>query len=200
MTLAKDTLNTLLWLPINSIPLCLHRGTVAGSSLILQRAERPAIAVTCTAYTPAKRFNWCLRTVLALCTVVHLPRESRLMIGKKIQNIQFLSLQSRSDVQQPSNTRQPRWVEQGLSVPWPQGTRSSSPAPSGIKSGSRDHCNAKQSGGGHSKAPLSDRTEVAARSILSPAQPDGNHPNLFPALRLQSRTTELGKPAVPCSA
>lgn len=54
MTLAKDTLNTLPWLPINSIPLCLHRELVAGSIPILQRAEGPAMAVMCTAYTPAK--------------------------------------------------------------------------------------------------------------------------------------------------
>jgi len=54
MTFAKDTLNTLLWLPINSIPLCLHREPVAGSTPTLQRAERPAIAVMCTAYTSAK--------------------------------------------------------------------------------------------------------------------------------------------------
>lgn len=122
------------------------------------------------------------------------------MIGKKIQNIQFLSLQSRSVVHQLSNIRQPHWLEQRLSVPWPWGTHSSSPAHSGLKSGRRDHCNAKQSGDGRGKAPLSGRAQVAARSILSPAQTDGNHPNLFPALQLQSSTTELGKPAVPCSA
>jgi len=85
-------------------------------------------------------------------------------------------------------------------MPWPRGTHSSSPAHSGIKSGRRDHCNEKQSEDGCGKAPLSSRAEVAARSVLSPAQPDGNHPNLFPALQLQSSMTELGKPTVPCSA
>lgn len=49
MTLAKDTLGALLWSPINSIPLCLHREAAAGSTLALPRAGVPAVAVTCTA-------------------------------------------------------------------------------------------------------------------------------------------------------
>lgn len=106
------------------------------------------------------------------------------MIGKKIQNIQFFSLQSRSAVQQPSNKHQAAPLAgAGALSAWPQGTHSSSPAHSGIKSGRRDHCNAKQSGDGCGKAPLSSRAEVAGRSIVSPAQPDGNHPNLFLTLQ-----------------
>lgn len=78
------------------------------------------------------------------------------------------------------------WPEQGLSVSLPQGTHSSSPASSARKSGRRVQCNVKQTKDGHGKAALPDRAEVAARTILSPAQPDGNSPKLSPALNYKA--------------
>lgn len=47
MTLAKDTLNTLLWLSINSIPLCLHR---AGSRKHTNIAENRKASNCCNVY------------------------------------------------------------------------------------------------------------------------------------------------------
>lgn len=87
------------------------------------------------------------------------------------------------------------WPEQGISVSLSQETHSSSPARSMRKSGRRVHCNVKQTKDGHGKAALPDRAEEAARTMLLPAQPDGNSPKLSRALGYSS-TTELGKLAV----
>lgn len=65
MTLAKDTLNTLLWLPINSIPLGLQE---AHRYLREQKGQQLLYCLH-----SCQRFNWCPCAVLAHCRVVHLP-------------------------------------------------------------------------------------------------------------------------------